>query len=127
MLKVAELSHPTHFFYCSAVGAKADSWFFYPRTKGQTEQRLKDLNFPQLSIFRPAYLKVTQPRSRPRSMEQFLDKWVMPMAERIFGEARIACRVDDVAQAMFKVATDPSNKESKIYSNEEIINLARTP
>lgn len=40
----------------SALGAAANSLFFYNRVKGEVEQQLAQLNYPQFKIFRPSLL-----------------------------------------------------------------------
>ncbi|ARU56270.1 nucleoside-diphosphate-sugar epimerase [Oleiphilus messinensis] len=45
-----------HFVIISALGANADSALFYPRIKGETEDALKRLPIPYLTILRPSLL-----------------------------------------------------------------------
>ncbi len=50
-------SHSAHsFVLVSASGANSESWFFYPRVKGETERALMDLQLKRLVIFRPGLL-----------------------------------------------------------------------
>lgn len=47
-----------HFAYVSSQGANPSSPFLYPWSKGRTEEGLKALAFPSLSLFRPGLLLV---------------------------------------------------------------------
>lgn len=38
------------------MGANARSRFLYPRTKGELEQRLRELHFPSLTLVRPGLI-----------------------------------------------------------------------
>jgi uncharacterized protein YbjT (DUF2867 family) len=44
------------FLVITAMGADAQSMFYYNRVKGEIEKALTDLNFPTLLIFRPSLL-----------------------------------------------------------------------
>lgn len=44
------------FFLVSSMGANADSRFFYPRIKGETEQALRVMGFETLVLFQPSLL-----------------------------------------------------------------------
>jgi uncharacterized protein YbjT (DUF2867 family) len=46
----------THFIAVSAIGADPNANIFYSRIKGETEQALMQLNFPQLTLLRPSML-----------------------------------------------------------------------
>ena len=59
------IKNSTHFFYAdiphyllvSSMGSDPNSWFLYPKTKGQVEDELKLKNLNYLSIFRPGLLR----------------------------------------------------------------------
>lgn len=58
-LRVAALqlaAGSTQFNLISAVGASEKSGVFYSRTKGEVEQALQRMGFPQLNIFRPSII-----------------------------------------------------------------------
>src|ERR1700746_2122232 len=55
-LAVARAAHQQGagaFALVSAIGAMPSSRFFYPRTKGKTEEDIRNLGFPSLIILRP--------------------------------------------------------------------------
>jgi uncharacterized protein YbjT (DUF2867 family) len=58
-LRVAALqlaAGSTQFNLISAVGASEKSGVFYSRIKGEVEQALQRMGFPQLNIFRPSII-----------------------------------------------------------------------
>jgi uncharacterized protein YbjT (DUF2867 family) len=44
------------FYLVSSIGAKADSYNYYIKTKGRLEQSIKELNFDKTVILRPSFL-----------------------------------------------------------------------
>jgi uncharacterized protein YbjT (DUF2867 family) len=71
-LKCAAVAHKngvTRFQLVSAVGAKASSSNFYLRTKGETENGLRETGFESLYFLRPSFL--IGDRSEVRIGEQF--------------------------------------------------------
>lgn len=55
----AEAAHKNgvpHFILVSSYGANAKSTLFYSRMKGELEQRVRTLGFPQLTVFQPGML-----------------------------------------------------------------------
>uniref|UniRef100_A0A6B2LHD6 NAD(P)-binding domain-containing protein n=1 Tax=Arcella intermedia TaxID=1963864 RepID=A0A6B2LHD6_9EUKA len=46
----------THFHLLTSMGSDKNSWFLYPRTKGQIEAFVSDLGFKHTSIYRPGLL-----------------------------------------------------------------------
>lgn len=57
--------------YCSSAGASPNSYMFYPRTKGLTEQELAAIGYDTTIVFRPAMLQVPGGRKERRSLEAF--------------------------------------------------------
>ncbi len=60
------------FLVISAMGAAADSWFFYSRVKAEMEKLLGNIGYPKLLIFRPAL--ITGDRKEHRSGEKIATK-----------------------------------------------------
>ena len=54
--KLAKEGGCKHFNLVSSNGSNKDSWFLYPKTKGQAEHDIEKLEFDRLSIYRPALL-----------------------------------------------------------------------
>ncbi|CEG62790.1 hypothetical protein RMATCC62417_00064 [Rhizopus microsporus] len=101
---------PVHFLYCSAMNADKHSMFLYPKSKGQTEERIKDVGFERVSIFRPGFLKPVEPRPRSRPLEA-IALAIFPPINNFFGLNKVNS-VDTVGSVMRKVAEDKSIKPS---------------
>jgi uncharacterized protein YbjT (DUF2867 family) len=54
-----------HFSLVSALGASRSSPFFYSRVKGETEQGLREMGWPSVSIVRPSVIAGERAESRP--------------------------------------------------------------
>ncbi|KAI8381547.1 uncharacterized protein BYT42DRAFT_309042 [Radiomyces spectabilis] len=128
-----ETVSPIHFLYCSSASANKNSLFLYIQTKGETEDRLSNLGFQRVSIFRPGLLELEEPRSRPRFAETIFATIFSPI-NRTLG-LHMAAQVGAVARAMRKVANDDpklqglidkkkatseSGSQVTIYSNKDI-------
>lgn len=60
MTKFAELSKAAEVPYMGLLtsqGANKNSWFLYPQTKGEVEDKVQQLQFARTSIFRPGMLQ----------------------------------------------------------------------
>lgn len=88
--------------------------FLYPKTKGQTEEKLAETGFEKVSIFRPGLLEVVEPRTRPRLVEPLAVTIFKPIFN-LFGYNGINS-VDTVGKAMHKVAQDSSIKPADASS-----------
>jgi len=110
--KIARAKGVPHFSLVSSIGADATSWFLYPRTKGQTEEELKKLSFPHLSIFRPAVLIADRAETR---WGEALAKW----PSYLTAHTR-PIEVVQVAKAMIADAFRPEEqkKPAEIFENE---------
>jgi uncharacterized protein YbjT (DUF2867 family) len=67
LAKAAHAVGAETFGLVSAVGASADSWFFYTRTKGEVERDIQAIGFRSLTICRPTL--IGGERSETRSAE----------------------------------------------------------
>ncbi|KAI8889380.1 NAD(P)-binding protein [Backusella circina FSU 941] len=106
----SELS-PVHLLYCSSMGASKSSPFLYPKTKGETEDKLANTGFEKVTIVRPAFLETVEPRTRPRLMESVAFSIYAPINNMLNLGGII--RVDTVAKAMHKAAMDATFKPSQ--------------
>lgn len=86
----------------------------YPKTKGQTEEELKELGFQRVSIMRPGLLQTVEPRSNPRFVEKLGQTLFGPINH--FFNLHMVNSVVSVAKAMHKVAEDKSIKPSGLNS-----------
>lgn len=82
VLKFAKLSRAANVPYIGLLtsqGANKDSWFLYPQTKGEVEDKVLQMNFQRTSIFRPGML---QRGELLRGAEKMFG-WVIPGAYQI--------------------------------------------
>ncbi|KAL2653566.1 hypothetical protein R1flu_021694 [Riccia fluitans] len=101
--KLAKKVQVEHLQLVSSQGANRHSMFLYLKTKGETEEFLRSLNFKQYSIFRPPLL---DRGTEARTVEKVM-KAVMP-----------SIKVHDVARAMVRQAELVLQADSK---GEEIL------
>ncbi|OBZ86651.1 hypothetical protein A0J61_05316 [Choanephora cucurbitarum] len=76
--------------------------FPYFKSKGQTEEGLKETGFEKVSIFQPGLLKVVEPRSTTRWPER-ISLATLPPLDRLFNLHSVIS-VATVAKAMHRVA-----------------------
>ena len=102
----------------SAMGANANSPFFYNRVKGEMEAALIDQGWPQLVIARPSML--LGQRGKPRLNERLL----APLFSVLPGNWK-AIEAHDVAKAMLSAARHPGNAQVEILSSRKLREIAR--
>lgn len=104
------------FSFISGKGANSNSWFFYPKTKGQSEENIMNKNIKQVSIFQPGLL--INRDNNYRFIESVI--YYIPFMSKISSL--------DLAKCILNEATDYHIKnkkaEHKIYSHEEILDLS---
>jgi len=107
----------------SSMGADPDSRVFYNRVKGEMENDLARLGYPNLSIVRPSLLLGDRDESRPGEeaasllMQTF--KWIIPRKWR-------AVKAADVAAVMILLAQQPP-AGVEVVLNSDIHRFAITP
>lgn len=93
-----------HFILISAAGASAQSQVFYSRIKGETEEEIQRIGFPQLDILRPGLL--IGERKESRVFEAVAQK-ILPLFDPLLvGPLRAyrTLRVQELAKRMFDLA-----------------------
>lgn len=97
----------------SGMGADSNSLFFYPKTKGQSEENIMNKNIKQVSIFRPGML--INRDNDYRFIETFM--YYIPFLPKI--------SAIDVAKVLINEATDyhlnKKTSEHKIYYHKEML------
>ncbi|KAI8365806.1 hypothetical protein EDC96DRAFT_182016 [Choanephora cucurbitarum] len=125
---------PVHFLYCSTGNAHKDSMFPYFKSKGQTEEGLKETGFEKVSIFQPGLLKVVEPRSTTRWPE-LISLAIIPPLDRLFNLHSVIS-VATVGKAMHRVAESKDIKAKdanvsllgslvSVFSNIEIEDIGK--
>ena len=73
------------FALVSAIGASAESSFFYPRTKGETERDIKLVGFRSLTILRPSIIAGKRDDSRyAEGVALWLSRMLAPILPKKF-------------------------------------------
>lgn len=106
-LKCAAVAHKNgvaHFQLVSAVGAKASSSNFYLRTKGETENGLREIGFESLYFLRPSFLIGN--RSEVRIGEQFA-ALVAPVMRFLLPKKYRPVKAATVARKMIELDKNP--------------------
>ncbi|POY37878.1 semialdehyde dehydrogenase [Solitalea longa] len=111
--KVARENNVTSYVLVSAAYASPDSRIFYSRMKGQLEEAIKELSFPQLIIFNPPLLE-RKNSDRPAEVIglkviKFLNKMGLFLAQKPLS-------TEILAQAMINVS---KSKEKGVFSFKE--------
>jgi uncharacterized protein YbjT (DUF2867 family) len=104
----------TGFSLLSAVGANAQSSFFYSKLKGQLDDGLRELGFERLRLFRPSM--ILTPTNRYGSLQGFL-LWFWPLLNPVLmgtlSKVR-GIRVEELGKAMALSAVTDDESGVKI-------------
>ncbi|ORX93449.1 hypothetical protein K493DRAFT_316021 [Basidiobolus meristosporus CBS 931.73] len=115
-----------HFIYVSSANANKNSWFLYPKTKGEIEEELSKIGFKRLSILQPGILYTEGERETPRLFESIVQKISALTLEKTLGAsvATVARAMRWTASHSPKVATpNEHGTVVEVLSNSEIHKL----
>jgi uncharacterized protein YbjT (DUF2867 family) len=104
-----------HLLVISALGADPGSSVFYNRVKGETEEALKAMDWPQLTIVRPSLLL------GPRREFRLGERLAAPLLRWIPGKYR---GVAALARALWRLALE-ENDGIRIVESDELRRLGR--
>ena len=90
-----------HYLYCSVKSSNPRSPFLYLRSKGETEDGLKEIGFKRLSIFRPGNLRVSEPRDQRRTFEEISLKFASVL--ELVMPKKITVHVDAVGRGKYEI------------------------
>jgi uncharacterized protein YbjT (DUF2867 family) len=122
--KIAKKNGVKTFLYMSSIGANGHSSNFYLRTKGETEEALKALNFPSLIIVRPSML---MGKRKERRIGESIGKIIIGvLGVFMIGKLKKyrGIYADDVARAMIKLGLNTTG--FKIAESDELQSLANS-
>jgi uncharacterized protein YbjT (DUF2867 family) len=106
-----------HLLVISALGADPRSAVFYNRVKGETEEALKAMDWPQLTIVRPSLLL------GPRREFRLGERLAAPLLRWIPGKYR-GIEVAVLARALWRLALEESDGV-RIVESDELRRLGR--
>lgn len=113
-------STSTHYLLISAMGANADSKFFYNKVKGKLENHIQDLKLEYVSIVRPSLL--LGDRSEQRTLEDMTQKLYQKLSHFVPNTFKYKpVTAAQVARTMLKAAQFQADK-FEIYDNLAIQN-----
>jgi uncharacterized protein YbjT (DUF2867 family) len=108
----------------SALGADTPDRIFYLRTKGEAEEALQRLGFPQLTVIRPSLIDDEGTRLDSRTGERVL----LPVARALFSligrSSRYApVRASVIARALIRLAFDQTSERVRIVESDQLHRL----
>jgi uncharacterized protein YbjT (DUF2867 family) len=119
--RVLRASSPAAAFsFLSGSGADpmGQSRLAFARYKGEGEKALREMGFPRVYIFRPAYIYPVEPRKEPTFGYRLL-RAAYPAFRLLFPNQVI--RADDLARAMVEIAVRRTGEPgSQIFENRDI-------
>jgi len=123
--RVLHISSPgAAFSFLSGSGADPTgrSRIPFARYKGQAEKALLAMGFPQVYLFRPAYIYPVEPRQEPNFSYRLL-RGIYPVFRLLFPNQVI--RADDLARVMVDVAVCGTGEHrGPVFENGEIRAMA---
>jgi uncharacterized protein YbjT (DUF2867 family) len=120
--KAASENGVKSYFLVSSSGANAKSKLFYLRIKGELDEKVKQLSFNKIRIFRPSLLLGERPEKRfgEKAAENIL-KIVVPIFPFLKNQRPI--EGEKVARAMIVSANEDDKARIKIFEAREIFQL----
>lgn len=121
--KIAEKTGAKKLLVITAMGADSDSSVFYNRTKGELEDRLRELKISQVEIFRPSLILGERKESRTgEDIAKKIFSLLKPIFPRFLNKIR-PIESADIAKAM-AIATLDFREGFYIYPSEKIQRIA---
>lgn len=122
--RIAKEAGAKHYLVVSSMNADRNAKLFYPRMKGELEEKVRHLNFEHLSIFRPSLLLGNRGDFRlGEEMAAVLFKGLKFIFTGPLQKYR-AIEGKTVAKAMYKVAQE-KEQGKVVYALEEIEKIAK--
>tara|TARA_B100000700_G_scaffold292031_1_gene351580 strand:- start:557 stop:1213 length:657 start_codon:yes stop_codon:yes gene_type:complete len=120
--KIAKENSVDSFTYVSSLGANSNASGLYLKNKGKTEEALKKLNFPKLSIIRPSILLGNRKENR---IGEKIGIFVMKSLSPLFlGKIKKykPIKVENVAKAMINVAEN--DFQQTIFESDQLMEIS---
>jgi uncharacterized protein YbjT (DUF2867 family) len=109
------------FVLVSSLGANPRAGNFYLRTKGETEEAVARLSYPQLTVLRPSFIDDEGARVEDRPLERL----TLPIARVVFSIVGRASRyapvsADAIGKAIVRVAFDDTTERVRIVNSDAL-------
>lgn len=108
----------------SSTGANSKSWFAYPRMKGELEDHVVGLNFPNTVIIRPGVLLHDGNRPDQRTAESVMVTAIRGLRSIGVPTTSLGVETSTVGQAIAQLAAEPPKGVSYLY-DADIERLAK--
>jgi uncharacterized protein YbjT (DUF2867 family) len=120
--EAASVNGVKNYFLVSSLGANYKSSNFYLRMKGNLDEKIQQLNFERIKIFRPSILVGL--RSEKRLSESISIK-IAGVVSRLIPALNKYKPINAslVAEAMIKSANQTTSEKIKIFQSDEIFNI----
>jgi len=115
------------FVLVSSIGADPRGRSFYLRTKGETEEALERLGYPQLTVLRPSFIDDEGTRGEYRPLERL----TLPIARFVFAVVGRTSRyapvsADVIGKAVVRLAFDETAERVRVVESDSLHRLERT-
>jgi len=109
------------FVLVSSIGANPRAGNFYLRTKGETEEALACLRYPQLTVLRPSFIDDEGRRGEHRPLERL----TLPVARIVFAVIGKTSRyapvsADVIGTAIVRLAFDDTTERVRVVEGEAL-------
>ena len=116
------------FVVVSSLGANPRAGNFYLRTKGESEEALARLGYPQLTVLRPSFIDDEGARDEDRPLERL----TLPIARFVFSIVGRTSRyapvsADVIGKAIVRLAFDNATERVRIVESEALHALGTAP
>lgn len=120
--KAASENNVKKYLLVSSVGADYKSSNFYLRTKGNLDEKVQQLNFERIRIFRPSILIGLRSETR---LGETLGIKIAGVITKIIPALKKykPIKASLVAEAMIKSANQTTSEKIKIFQSDEIFNI----
>ncbi|WP_077211943.1 oxidoreductase [Bacillus dakarensis] len=124
--KLAQEKGAHHFLLISSMNANPRSKIWYPKMKGDLEEKIKEIPYQAISIFRPSLLLGNREEFRLGENAAAKIFQGMSFILKDSWKSKLAIEAKSVAKAMCRVA-QMDNKGVAVYSAASIEEIARAP
>ncbi|WP_088104899.1 NAD-dependent epimerase/dehydratase family protein [Halalkalibacter urbisdiaboli] len=123
LAKLTEQQGAKQFLQISSMNANPHSLLWYPKMKGELEEKIKLIPFQSMAIIRPSLL--LGKRNEHRLMEELASTLIRGL-NKMTGKVnrRLAIDAEEVALAMFSIA-QMNRKGIAVYSSEQLGTFAK--